>query len=619
MHTGYNDAPINDLKDDLFGVNSYVKGLCKFVLECETPMTISIQGDWGSGKTSMMNMIQNELGEKIFPIWFNTWQFSQFQLGNSLSISMLEVLLKKLDGDTKILTGIAHGMFDVAKLFSLAAVEVSAGSMMKDKLNDFIKGYSEKNCVQEISELKNKFADAIIGKIKAPIERVVVFVDDLDRLEPAKAVELLEVLKLFIDCKDCVFVLTIDYEVVTLGIRQKYGSDINAAKGKSFFDKIIQLPFKMPVTSYDIEKYTKSMMNKMQIEGQSEINVDLFSSLIKTSVGLNPRGMKRLFNTYQLLYNIISDKIKNNRSEQGIQKLYNDIRDKVTLQRILFAVVCMQISFGAVYDYLLAGNLDTVTLKNLATIEKKSVKNFIRQRALSETSDDEHFEDDILTSIFRSEISVEELRETLQKLPTFINYFVVAIKTGTSDELSDKDVDYLRNILKRSAVTSVKSADQSEAVQRAFDLRQKNRERAQIINKLLAKKHLGEFNLLQDTRTSEIVSTLAAGYRIYTCKRDNKKYQLRYVLDYTSEAKISLSIYLNGCEQDKNAFYGAMGENPLDYHKNLPKKHSKQPWYFYDDIFIADDDNSDIAEAFAEKISDAYKKLTIKLGVDDLN
>ena len=69
---------------DLFDVQSYVDGLVKFIKNCVTPMTISIQGDWGSGKTSMMNMIRQELGESVFSIWFNTWQYSQFNLGDDL-------------------------------------------------------------------------------------------------------------------------------------------------------------------------------------------------------------------------------------------------------------------------------------------------------------------------------------------------------------------------------------------------------------------------------------------------------------------------------------------------------------------------------------------------------
>lgn len=80
--TGCPDVPIADIKDDRFNVGQYINGLSSFILTCDTPMTVSIQGDWGSGKTSMMNMVDANIRNLALPIWFNTWQFSQFSLGN---------------------------------------------------------------------------------------------------------------------------------------------------------------------------------------------------------------------------------------------------------------------------------------------------------------------------------------------------------------------------------------------------------------------------------------------------------------------------------------------------------------------------------------------------------
>ncbi|MDD4544159.1 MAG: P-loop NTPase fold protein, partial [Clostridia bacterium] len=50
---GYTDKPVEKLTEDSFGIKTYINGLCQFIVSCDTPMTISIQGDWGSGKTSM--------------------------------------------------------------------------------------------------------------------------------------------------------------------------------------------------------------------------------------------------------------------------------------------------------------------------------------------------------------------------------------------------------------------------------------------------------------------------------------------------------------------------------------------------------------------------------------
>lgn len=81
---GFTDRPVDGLEEDVFGVTQYIFGLSSFILGCNTPMTIAIQGDWGSGKTSMMNMVREQLGDQVVTTWFNTWQYSQFNMGDTL-------------------------------------------------------------------------------------------------------------------------------------------------------------------------------------------------------------------------------------------------------------------------------------------------------------------------------------------------------------------------------------------------------------------------------------------------------------------------------------------------------------------------------------------------------
>ncbi len=87
---GLTDRPVASLAEESLGVKDYMEALSEFVVTCETSMTISIQADWGAGKTSMMNLVKAKLeDEKIETIWFNTWQFSQFNMGDDLPISLL--------------------------------------------------------------------------------------------------------------------------------------------------------------------------------------------------------------------------------------------------------------------------------------------------------------------------------------------------------------------------------------------------------------------------------------------------------------------------------------------------------------------------------------------------
>lgn len=192
----------------------------------------------------------------------------------------------------------------------------------------------EEDVTEAISTLKTRFQDCVKQALKEQKkDRVVIFVDDLDRLEPARAVELLEVLKLFLDCDRCVFLLAIDYSVVSQGIRQKYGESLDRDKGRSFFDKIIQVPFKMPVAHYDIEKFVRAAMEQMHLP---VADAAPYVSLIRTSIGYNPRGIKRLLNAFLLLQRIHSGE----RLDQDHEK------------RLLFAVLCLQLSYEEVYNFV---------------------------------------------------------------------------------------------------------------------------------------------------------------------------------------------------------------------------------------------------------------------------
>ena len=88
--------------EDEFGIGKYIDGLAEFIAECKTPLTISIQGTWGTGKTSIMYLVKEKLAENIngnivVPVWFNTWKFSQFNMSDQLPVSLISSLINKLN------------------------------------------------------------------------------------------------------------------------------------------------------------------------------------------------------------------------------------------------------------------------------------------------------------------------------------------------------------------------------------------------------------------------------------------------------------------------------------------------------------------------------------------
>ena len=104
------EIPVENAEQDRLGLSAYSVSLAAFIKNCVTPTTIAVQGDWGSGKTSLLHMIRGTLNpsvssaektnteadEDYLCIDFNTWQYSQFEMSDSLSITFLTCFLKNI-------------------------------------------------------------------------------------------------------------------------------------------------------------------------------------------------------------------------------------------------------------------------------------------------------------------------------------------------------------------------------------------------------------------------------------------------------------------------------------------------------------------------------------------
>lgn len=135
-------------------------------------------------------------------------------------------------------------------------------------INNSSSNVNDRNALQRISyvdsavaieELKQEFMKAVIYKLETEqCDRVVIFIDDLDRLDPVIAVNLLEIIKVFLDVPKCVFVLSVDYSIVKKGVKLK-NRDFNMddEKAHNFFDKMIQVPFRIPMEFYNFEEFLK--------------------------------------------------------------------------------------------------------------------------------------------------------------------------------------------------------------------------------------------------------------------------------------------------------------------------------------------------------------------------
>ncbi len=433
---GFTDGAVVSLDNDLFDVEKYINGLSSFIEKCETPMTIAIQGDWGSGKTSVMNMVKEKLDKNnIIPVWFNTWKFSQFNMEEQLPVTFLSYLLKELSAglSDKFQKRVERTVKTIGKLAFMSAnvaADLFAGGM-PEAINDAKEEMFSKNSIDTIDSLKSDFQNTISELLegKGDGSRVVIFIDDLDRLRPGLAVGLLEILKIFLDCDKCVYVLAVDYEVVVQGIKEKYNGNLDGQKGRKFFDKIIQVPFKMPVAHYNIDNYVNKALEEIGVETGGDVRD--YTEIITYSAGCNPRTMKRLFNAYLLLSNVY----------EGSPVIENSYE-----QKLLFACLCLQMSYEEIYNYIVLDLNSADTDKSIDNsffaqmLDAQDIKGFV------ETGNYQDFTDTASEAAERNDFDIKDLY-------MFMRCFAKLLLDNNGN-VPEINIDKLSHVLQMTAVTS---------------------------------------------------------------------------------------------------------------------------------------------------------------------
>jgi len=394
------DAPPASLLDDLpsdrdaLDFEPYVATLADIIKSpsTRTPLTIGVFGTWGSGKTSLMRMVRNKLPESFRTAWFDAWKYEkETTLWRTLLLQVLAALKgavpknkpedleelsdletalyqpvdrEKVGGLTidgsKFIKGVSQGAVEIALDFFPGAsvladllkekVWNSEGEEHEAALNKILSAIRRERSQVHIEQVQfleqfharfNSLVDKYIEKKKL---RLVVFVDDLDRCLPEKAVEVLEAIKLFVDVPGCVFVLGLDQEVIARGIEIKYrefglapGAEGDEAQkrfvidGARYLEKIIQLPFQIPpIERGDMGAFVKGLVG----EWPHPACPDVFAE----GLGENPRQVKRTVNVFLLLWQL-ADKRK-----EKLQGLIKPIR--------LAKIVALQHIYPELYEVL---------------------------------------------------------------------------------------------------------------------------------------------------------------------------------------------------------------------------------------------------------------------------
>jgi hypothetical protein len=457
------DKPRKGGSRDMLGTDKYMEALNRFIMSANMPTTIAIQGEWGSGKTSMINQIRFKLCESdenpnapFYGVWLNTWQYSLMKSPDEALVSIIEglteiilsLIQKKHKTKAQQLTNKLTGAL---KVFGKAAAKTAISQTGLDGdsiVDELASGPASKTVLGLRDSLESAIAECLEldRSIGSPRKGFIFFIDDLDRIDPPVAVQILELIKNIFEVENCLFVIAIDYEVVVKGLVPKFGplTEKNEREFRSFFDKIIQMPFSMPVGAYKVNDFLiESLLEVNYLDATLGADEDYkhdITQMATSSVGTNPRSLKRLINTLSLIQ-IMNELEEGAFGESRMEKLIN------------FGLVCLQIAYPTLY---------TVVSDHPAFIEwDEKLANKLRLPELTdeevkilETTDE--FDEPWEKVVYRFAVRDMYLKNKAFNISTLLNHIKDAVPRGSSFG------DTIESALTLSSVTSVTVAPSSK-------------------------------------------------------------------------------------------------------------------------------------------------------------
>jgi len=276
----------NETKVDLLNNEAIAKTIIAMLVERpERAVTIGVHGDWGAGKSSVLEMIEAGLDAhpRTLCVKFNGWRFQGFE---DAKIALIEGIVTALVEERSLTTKAADAVKDVLKSIDWLKVARHAGGLaitaatgipspdliggvvglMKGVLSDpqklvtrenyeqalqgveaVLKTKESKNVPAEIAAFRKSFSELLR---KADIDQLVVLIDDLDRCLPETAIETLEAIRLFLFTENTAFVVAADEAMIEYAVR-KHFPDLPEATGprdyaRNYLEKLIQVPFRIP-------------------------------------------------------------------------------------------------------------------------------------------------------------------------------------------------------------------------------------------------------------------------------------------------------------------------------------------------------------------------------------
>ncbi|WP_433261317.1 KAP family P-loop NTPase fold protein [Actinosynnema sp. CS-041913] len=292
---------------DMLGYGEVAGRMADFLLDVRgaTPFALGVQGGWGSGKSSLMRLLEHEIEERaqerrgrVKVAWFNAWTAE----GAGALTALIRSVLDQMDPSVlrRVLRRTRRSSW-LTTPFVVLATWLGLRALADDLWQRFRVDASQRNQIRkEIQDAVTAWADR-----ERPVDerrQLVVFIDDLDRCSPDNVVQVLEAIRLYLDAPGLAFVIGYDQAVVGEALARARESFANA--GHLYLEKIIQVDYAMPVP--DIEQMRALARACARECGVADLLAEEDLTLIVRRSERNPRRLKRFLNTFVLSHRLDS-------------------------------------------------------------------------------------------------------------------------------------------------------------------------------------------------------------------------------------------------------------------------------------------------------------------------
>lgn len=237
----FSDQPILSHTQDRFNRSAFASRIADTIATRIDPSSIvlGLFGPWGDGKTSVLEMMRETLDQypQVIVVRFNPWHF---QTEDLLLRGFFATLAEAMG---KSLPRLKEKAGDLLKKYGslLSLGSLTLGGVVQLKPGDAAKGLGEAMSNVGLNELRER----IEGMLDESKRRLVVLIDDIDRLDRDETHAIFKLIKLSASFRHTSYILAFDDNVVSAALGERYGAG-GASAGKAFLEKIIQVPLHLP-------------------------------------------------------------------------------------------------------------------------------------------------------------------------------------------------------------------------------------------------------------------------------------------------------------------------------------------------------------------------------------